>query len=131
MPDGESQSAITARLNRLFSNPQLLTGALPLLTPTAPPSAQLLADIASKPLPGPTGTASILGSVVAPKVREEHHIRAWPPEQADLVKNTLIDAITNGRQVAFDWQATASVKSTTIRDFGYIVTITFRSPPEY
>ena len=62
---------------------------------------------------------------------EVEHIQAWPEELKELVRIALVDAIANGRNVAFRWElhdgnteATAIVTTPAAGD----MTITFLSP---
>ena len=121
MPDAESQSAITLKLNRLSTRHLLLRAAWP---------ATVLRDLENGVPLVTIASAAIDGVVIASRPHERDHIARWPADQQQLIRQVLIEALRLGRDLAFDWHEGPG-PAVTIRDFGYIVGVTFRSPPNY
>ena len=121
MPDAESQSAITLKLNRLSTRRLLNPGAWTAAVVQQLANGVPLVNIAS---------AALDGLVIASKPHERTHIQNWPADQQELIRQVLIEALSYGRDLVFDWHAGPG-PAVTIRDFGYIVGVTFRSPPRY
>jgi hypothetical protein len=120
MKDG-SQSPITLKLNLLSQRRVAGAGwrnwALARLR-----DGDDLAEIAA--------SASFEGVVIASKGFERRHIQKWPLQQQILLRQILIEAITQNRQVIYDWTASDQVKFT-VRDMGGVIGITFYNPPDH
>jgi hypothetical protein len=120
-----SQSAITLKLNSLSR--RRVGGANPDGWPREVleklRSARGTADLVAL-----ASEVDIDGVRVANKSFERRHIEIWPRQQQELVRQVLIHAISQGRQVVYDWNSDPEVKFT-VRDMGDIIGITFYNPP--
>ena len=117
MPYPNSQSPITLRLNKYFTD-----GG-------AKDRTELVTMLNDKKI--------LIGTIahrfgIAPSGGEIQHINDWPTDQLDLLRPVLIRAAMEGRQVAWDWQE-APFTRIDIIDFGpdQPIGITGRSPMVY
>jgi hypothetical protein len=126
MPENPgSQSAITLKLNLLAqhmrTNPSWPANVLERLRGPGTARAVLVA----------LAQTSILGTTVASKTFEVGHIQNWPPYQQALIRQTLIDAISQRAVITFDWTAgpADSVAVRVLAGGGYGVTFYAPTPP--
>jgi hypothetical protein len=135
MPDGESQSAITRKLNRLAVRRMQGRWAQPV-------KDQMVLDLRdpSKDAGYLAGTpvnttdsfiASGVPVTVAPRALEQQHIRAWPLLQLAAVREAIAFAIENDIQIVYDWEPRPGQPAeTSIKISPDVICITFKSPPE-
>lgn len=120
-----SQSAISIKLNtlldRMHSHPdEWPVTVLQDLQGVAGRSRRALVDIAQE---------NVAGIVVADKAGEIEHIRDWPADQQEAIRQALIFAVTHRRRVRFAVEIGAS--ETWVPRFGPNgdLYITFKGPP--
>ena len=126
MPDGESQSAITRKLNRLAGRrirgqwsavlrDQVLNGL------QSASSGAALAAVAGTPFDGVT---------VAQRQHERDHIEEWPLLHQAVVRQTILFAIQHDIQTVYDWEPRPDQPvETSIKISPELICITFKSPP--
>jgi hypothetical protein len=120
MCDGNSQSPMTLRANSLaiaFANRSWVPDA-DLLSQLVDPGADI-SDIAGR---------RWNGVVVARKSHERAHLRQdFSTEQKELVKQLIVGAINDSRNVVFDWQPNDEHAISWI-DGDDVLSITFKAP---
>lgn len=120
MCDGNSQSAITLRLNRLAAARAGGWNAARELLP-ALRGTDDLSVIAARAYNGVT---------VARRSHEQAHIRDdFSEEQKDWLRAMLIEVIEDNRAVVYDWQPD-SEHYISYRDSGEVLSITFHAPSD-
>lgn len=109
-----SQTPVTIRLTRLFSNPATLiaAGGLKALRASTPPLGDLA--IAFNVVTGPLGKA---------------HVDAWPLGQQQLVLDAMIRALETSTTISFDWQEDPNTSTDIVTFDPTAWGVTFRSPP--
>ena len=117
MPFPNSQSPITLRLNKMFSDGA--ASFLPAIVDELNNQNHTIGEIAS-------------AFSIARGPGEQTHIDDWPRDQLELLRKVLIRAAIAGRQVVWDWQE-AKFTRIDIIDFGpdQPIGITGRSPLVY
>ena len=128
MPDGESQSAITRKLNRLAG--RRMRGLW----------AQTLKDDITTRLRDPSQDAGLIAGdpvattgasvTVAPRFHERDHISNWPLLHLAVIRETIAFAIENDIQTVYDWEPRPGQPvETSIKISPDLICITFKSPP--
>ena len=126
MPDGESQSAITRKLNRLagmrirgqWSNTlrEDILGALQ--------------SVSLGPRMGEIAGRDFGGVRVAERAHEQEHIGEWPILHQAVVRQTILFAIQHDIQTVYDWEPRPDQPvETSIKISPELICITFKSPP--
>jgi hypothetical protein len=124
VPDGESQSAITRKLNRLAG--RRIRG-------------QWSTDVRGRVLNGLQGPSSAAlalvgtdldGVTVAERPSERDHIASWPSLHQDAVRQAILFAIQHDIQTVYDWEPRPDQPvETSIKISPELICITFKSPP--
>jgi hypothetical protein len=124
--DGESQSAITRKLNRLAGRR--------IGRPWDDTLKRYVTSLLQGASPGP-GLAAVAGSpvdgiTVAQRPHEVSHIAFWPLLHQHVARQAIVFAIQNNIQTVYDWEPRPDGPvETSIKIAPDIICITFKSPP--